>query len=414
MRPRSGRSTVTDGVRAAYLRPMSPGPSRAVLHVAHHALPHIGGLETVVAAETRELAARGWGVSLLTSAYSTSPPDETDAGPGVRVQEGVRTVRLRSWNGLESRFAVPFPVFTPWLLVAMAREVRRAGLVHVHDPLYLSSWAAALWCLLLRRPYVVHRHVGFVHHSSWLVRLVQRVVLGSVARVVLNRASAIVAIDERIAAEVRGGVRDPGRVHVLGNGVDTTLFQPSSEDDRLATRRRLGLPEDRPLVLFVGRFVPKKGFAVVAAAASDDYDVVFVGGDRPAAVTDPRLHFLGGLPASEMPAVYGCADIMVVASVGECPLTVIEAMSVGLPVVLNDDPALHTDWTSGPGVRFVDMAGGGLPAALSELAGDLPLAREVGADGLAHVRSRFSWQAHVDRLEQVYDDVSAGSPPASR
>ena len=98
----------------------------------------------------------------------------------------------------------------------------------------------------------------------------------------------------------------------------------------------------------------------MAAAASDDYDIVFVGGDRPAGVDDPRLHFLGGLPAAEMPSVYGLADVMVVASVGECPLTVLESMSSGLPLVVHDDPALHSPWTSGPGVRFVDMAAGDL------------------------------------------------------
>ena len=155
-----------------------PQPPR-VLHVAHYCLPHIGGLETVVAAETQGLAARGWDVSLLSSAWG--------APAGRAVEDGVRTVRVRAWNGLEPRFGVPFPVFSPWLLVALWREVRRADVVHVHDPLYLTSWVAAFWCLLLRTPYVVHRHVGFVHHSSLVVRLVQRLVLGTFARLVLAR-----------------------------------------------------------------------------------------------------------------------------------------------------------------------------------------------------------------------------------
>ena len=372
---------------------------RRVLHVAHHCLPHVGGLETVVAAETSGLRARGWDVTLLSSAWSRSP--------GTRVEDGVRTVRVPAWNGLEARLAVPFPVFSPRLLLATAREVRRADLVHVHDPLYLSSWAAVLWCLLLRTPYVVHRHVGFVHHSSALVRLVQRAVLAGVGRLVLDRARAILPLDDHIAADTRARVRDRTDVVVLGNGVDTARFRPANPGERDRIRAELGLPRDRPVVLFVARFVPKKGFPTVAAAASDRYALVFAGDERPPGVDDRRLHFLGSVPAGEMPRVYRCADVMVVASVGECPLTVLEALSSGLPVVARDDPALHSPWTAGPGVAFVDMASGGLREVLERLVDDLDSTRRLGEEGHAFVRSSFSWDAHLDRLEAVYRTVLA-------
>jgi glycosyltransferase involved in cell wall biosynthesis len=362
--------------------------AKRVLHVAHYCLPHIGGLETVVGAETTRLAARGWDVTLLSSALG--------APPGRSVSEGVRIVRVRAWGGLEGRFGVPFPVFSPWLLVAAFRCVRRATIVHVHDPLYLTSWVAALWCVLLRRPYVVHRHVGFVHHSSFVVRLVQRVVLGSLARLVLKGASVVVPIDEFIASGTSAS-----RVEVVGNGVDTSLFHPAGAE-RDSLRRSFDLPLDRPLALFVGRFVPKKGFAHVAAAASPHYDLVFVGGDRPAGITDERLHFLGGRPASEMPLIYRCADVMVIASVGECPLTVLEAMSSGLPVVANDDPALHSPWTAGPGVHFVDIAGGDLRPALEDLVSDPDELHREGQEARAFVESSYSWDRHVDHLEQIY------------
>ena len=346
-------------------------------------------------AETTRLAARGWEVTLLSSALG--------APAGVSYSDGVRVVRVRAWGGLETRFGVPFPLFSPLLLWAAFRAVRRASIVHIHDPLYLTSWVAALWCVLLRTPYVVHRHVGFVHHSSLVVRVVQRVVLGSFALLVLRGASLILPIDEFIAGGTPPALRD--RVRVLGNGVDTVLFRPvSSASERARLRASLGLPSS-PLALFVGRFVPKKGFAHVAAAASDSYDLVFVGGDRPPGLSDLRLHFLGGLPAAEMPAVYRCADAMIVASVGECPLTVLEAMSSGLPVLANDDPALHSPWTSGPGVQFVDMAGGGLRDALQETLADVSLAHQRGAEARQFVESSYSWDSHTDRLEHLYAEV---------
>jgi glycosyltransferase involved in cell wall biosynthesis len=368
-------------------------PRRRVLHVAHNCLPHIGGLETVVAAETRGLAARGWDVTLLSSAGTV--------GSGSRDEDGVRTVRVPAWNGLEERYGVPFPVFSPAVLVATWREVRRADVVHVHDVLYLNCWVAAVLCVLLRTPYVVHRHVAFVHHPSRLVSTVQRAVLASFGRFVLARAAVVLAIDEHVADGVRSAA-PATPVRVIGNGVDTELFRPASPDARRRTRRARGLPVDRPLVLFVGRFVPKKGFREVAAASSEHYDLVFVGGDRPPGLDDPRLHFLGGVPAAEMPAIYACADLMVVASVGECPLTVLESMSSGLPLVANDDPALHSPWTSGPGVTFVDVAAGGLRPALERLVADPVASAQAGSEARAHVERAFSWDTHLSRLEEVY------------
>ncbi|GAB2449312.1 hypothetical protein GCM10027062_33220 [Nocardioides hungaricus] len=349
-----------------------------MLHVAHQALPHLGGLETVVGAETQGLRARGWRVSLVSSAGAV--------GAGVRDEDGVRTVRVRAWNGLEERFGVPFPLFSPRLVSRLLGEVRRADVVHVHDVLYVSSWVAALWCRALRTPYVVHRHVGFVHHSSALVRAVQGVVLATLGRLVLGGARAVLAIDEHVARGLPAG-----RTQVLGNGVDTARFHPGPP----ATRAR-------PRVLFVGRFVPKKGFDVVAAAAADDYDLVFAGGDRPPGYDDERLTFLGAVPAAEMPEVYRSADALVVASVGECPLTVIEAMASGLPVLLREDPALRSPWTSGPGVRFVDLAAGDLRSALRALVADPGEMRRLGEAAREHVAAAYSWDAHVDRLVDVY------------
>jgi glycosyltransferase involved in cell wall biosynthesis len=339
-------------------------------------LPHLGGLETVVAAETRGLRDRGWDVTVVSS------------GTGTRDEGGVRTVRVRAWNGMEELYGVPFPLFSPRLLAVLGREVRRADVVHVHDVLYVSSWVAALWCVALRTPYVVHRHVGFVHHSSAIVRLVQGLVLATFGRLVLARAAAVLAIDEHVATGLTGA-------QVLGNGVDVERFQP-----------RPPTPRERPVALFVGRFVPKKGFDVVAAAAGDEYEIAFAGGPRPPGVSDPRLRFLGAVPADEMPEVYASADVMIVASVGECPLTVLEAMASGLPVLLREDPALHSPWTAGPGVRFVDMAAGDLAEALRKLVADPDEMRRLGAEGAAFARATYSWETHVDRLEQIYRSVT--------
>ena len=88
---------------------------------------------------------------------------------------------------------------------------------------------------------------------------------------------------------------------------------------------------DELLVLYVGRFVPKKGYDVVSAAAGPGYRLVFVGGDGPASDTST---YLGALTPDEVADVYRACDVFVCASdhEGFCvPLA--EAMGHGVPIV---------------------------------------------------------------------------------
>ena len=302
----------------------------------------------------------------------------------------MRTVRVRAWNGLEERFGVPFPFFTPWLVVAAGREVRRADVVHVHDPLYLTSWVAALWCLVLRTPYVVHRHVGFVHHSSALVRLVQ------------GACSA-----------PSGGWCSAGR----GRCCPSTTTSPPACRTRprswcwatASTPRSSGPPtlEERsarvpPVALFVGRFVPKKGFALVAAAAGDDYDLVFAGGDRPpGSTTRGCTSSAGSRPRRCRPST-PIADVMVVASVGECPLTVLEAMAAACRCSSTTTPRCTRRGPRARGCASWTWPGASCAGALRTLVADPAEMRRLGDEGHGFVRAAFSWEAHVDRLEGVY------------
>lgn len=373
-----------------------PSAAPRVLHVALYCAPHVGGIEAVLAAETSRLVERGWEVTVLSSANG--------ACPGERTEDGVRTVRVRSWDGMEERFGAPFPVFSPRLVLAAWREVGRADVVHVHDVLYICSWVAAVVARLRRTPYVVHRHVSFVHHSSAIVRAAQWLVLHTVGRMVLRGASAVLAIDAEIARHDAPLV--PGvDVEVLGNGVDTTVFRPATAAESRELRTRFGLPVDETLVLFVGRPVPKKGFPLVAEAGSDSYRLVFVGAEGPETKAAARLLFLGSRAPEEVALLYRAADLFVMASVGECPLTILEAMSSGLPVVLADDPALHTPWTSTEGVEFVPRNSRALRAALTSLARDPDRRGRMGRSARAHVVDSFGWEEHVAALERIYGEV---------
>jgi phosphatidylinositol alpha-1,6-mannosyltransferase len=141
----------------------------------------------------------------------------------------------------------------------------------------------------------------------------------ALARAVLRGAAGLVAAGNyvgRVAARVAGR---PIPTVVIPPGVDPLRFHPAGDDERRATRARLGLDPDRPLVLGLSRLVPRKGFDVlIDAAAGLDADVQVAiaghGRDRErlearAAPQGGRVRFLGRVPDADLPALYACADV---------------------------------------------------------------------------------------------------------
>jgi D-inositol-3-phosphate glycosyltransferase len=375
----------------------SPGRRTRVLLVAHYFPPHVGGIENVVKGEADRLAAAGYDVVVLTTAVGAPAVVERDPG-------GYPVVRLATWNGVERRFGVPFPVVAPQALLTALRWVRSADLVHCHDLLYTTTWLAALAGALCRSPLVLTQHVHLVRHPSRAVELVQRAVYATIGRAVLRRATRIVVLNGAVQAFLhRLGAPDE-RMQLVPNGVDTDVFHPPTAAEKRNLRRSLQLPEEDVLALFVGRFVPKKGYDTVCACAGDGYVLVLVGGpppDRDAGRRD--VIFTGPVPHDEIADLFRACDVFVLPSESEgFPVTVQEAMACGLPVVTTDDPAYDVYRLDRELIALVPPTVPAVTSALQRLAADEPLRMRMGSYSLDVARTRFSWSEHIRTLDRLY------------
>ena len=194
------------------------------------------------------------------------------------------------------------------------------------------------------------QHVAEIPSSRVLLRAAMRTGNRLVTRNMLRAADQVVFISATTREAFRTAALRRAPL-TLFNGVDGQVFNTERPAECDATRRALGLPTDRRLILFVGRFVEKKGLAVLSALARQRSDLHFALAGR--GPIDPTRWNLGnvtvlpGLAGRSLAALYRAADLLVLPSVGEgYPLVIQEAMACGLPIICGQDSA-----TADPGAR---------------------------------------------------------------
>ncbi len=374
----------------------APRRSPRILIVSSYALPHLGGVEVIVAQQARTLASLGFAVTVVTSRCGGGPPREQ--------RDGYQIVRVAACNVLERRYSVPVPLWGPAALFRIARLAGAADIVHVHDAYHVSSLLAALLACCRRRPFFVTAHVAMVDHDSRAVQHLQRLYYRTVARVFWSRARAITAYNPIVSEFLTHHRVAPEKIRLVFNGVDTSVFRPGSPDGIRSTRAKYGLAADRPVVLFAGRLVPKKGADKLMKAASPHYQVVLAGPGRiPGDVPDGVIA-LGPVSREDLLALYQASDIFAFPATGEMfTLAMQEAMSCGLPVVATSEPGYARYELDPRGLALVDPEPETLRATFLEILADDARRAYMQRYSRLLAQERFDWQRNAASLAADYD-----------
>lgn len=311
----------------------APHPVRVTL-VTHYYPDHLGGVERIAG----ELAAR-----LSRSGLTQIEWHASDCTPCPEVP-GILCIPGRSYNGIEDATGIPYPLWTLAALRQLARAARTAEVVHLHDCLYLPNLVAYAAARLARRPVLVTQHVGFVPYRSFLLRALLSAANRVFGSLVLRGATQVVFESDSVRRYFTRFVRFHAVPRLVQNGVDTERFAPAAPAARAALRAGLGAADGGPLLLFVGRFVEKKGLAVLKELAGRIPQGRWVlagwGALDPSAWRMPNVTVVQKPDTNRLLPLYQAADLFVLPSVGEgFPLAVQEAMACGTPALVGEETA---------------------------------------------------------------------------
>jgi starch synthase len=268
-----------------------------------------------------------------------------------------------------------------------------------------------------------------------------------------NSADGIIAVSAGMRADIlRAYPRiDPGRVHVVHNGIDLDDWRPTTGPAAEEALARYGIVRGMRMVTFVGRQTRQKGLPYLLRALDalpDDVQVVLAAGAPDTAeiaaevaelVADLRAARIrrgvpGGLggvvfidrmvPHEDLTAILTASTLFLCPSVYE-PLGIVnlEAMACGTPVVATATGGIpevvvdgETGWLvpidqvgDGTGTP-VDPAGfvADLRAAIVGALDDPAAIQARGAASRRRVEEHFTWSAIGERTMAVYRSVIGG------
>jgi phosphatidylinositol alpha-1,6-mannosyltransferase len=301
-----------------------------VLVVTHYFATNGYGIEGIAAKLNELLRARGCSVRWLAA---TAQNRVTRSFPSCDDEIGVPC-----WDGIRQATDLAWPLFAPWRLPRIVREVRRADVVHLHEAFFPLNQAVLWIAVLLRRPIVITQHIADMPIGGVMRGNAVRLANLLMTRPAFAFANRVVYYSRRTQAHLAHLSR--GKDSFIANGCDTERFHPVSREAAATIRRELGLAANGVLALFVGRFIEKKGIARLRelAVAHPDVNFVFVGDGPldPVTWNLPNVVVRAPVPQAELSRYYQASDALLLPAVGEgLPLVVQEACCAGVPPVVS-------------------------------------------------------------------------------
>lgn len=396
-----------------------------ILNVTETYAPFLefGGPPVKVRALAEGLARSGHSVTVLTAdwgleklAVATGAENLAERSPfGWRRREnGVQAIYLPTW--LHYRQVS----WNPAVRRYCRARLEQFDVAHIFGLYDLLGPAVAAACRKHAIPYVVEPIGMFLpivrnfrlkrmYHRLWGTRM-------------LGAASAVVATSEQEMEELIHGGIARAKVVTRRNGVEA----PESWPERGVFRKKLGIPAEAKVVLFLGRLSPKKSPDLLLRAFAEvkkqrrgmPLRLVFAGPDfggvkaqlvELAAQLDAgqEVQFAGPQFGQDKWAAYRDADVFVLPSRNEnFGNTAAEAVASGTPVVVTEQCGIAPLLRNQAGM-VVSHEAQDVADALSRILTDEELRRHLQA-GCAKVTLDLGWGEPVREMERLYTACVSG------
>ncbi|MDI9609378.1 MAG: glycosyltransferase family 4 protein [Candidatus Verstraetearchaeota archaeon] len=362
--------------------------------------PHIvGGLGRHVYNLSVHLASKGIDVTVLSFTDGTSERHER--------ADGVEIVRVNP-------YVMRYPDFISWieglnmLMVERAADLKSYDIIHVHD--WLTAYSGIALKHMWRRPLLATIHATELGRRKVLTNDSERHI-HEMEWWLTYEAWRVICCSEYMRREVHSSLGCPAdKISVIHNGYDPKMARANSAGPR---------KKGKKTVLFVGRLVYEKGPHLLVEAASllkdKDLRVIIIGDGamrpyleglaRKLNVSE-KVTFLGHVDDETLLSIYEEASVLVIPSLYEpFGIVVLEAMSLGIPVIVSNTGGLDEIVTDGKdGLKFQSGSAEELARAIVRILEDEGLRAKLVENAKSRA-SEFSWDTTAEQTLELYKRV---------
>ena len=318
------------------------------------------------------------------------------------------------------------PVFRRWKGASdLVQEGIRNGanLIDSHFALYARP---ALHRIPRHMPLVVHFHGPWTQEilmeSTGFTGRFRAALARRIERDVYARADRVITLSEAFKTLLHQSYGVPlERIRVIPGGVDVSRF--SATPERGEARRRLGWPEDRPILLAVRRLARRMGLdrliEAIAQVRLNCPDVLLLVGGKGKEERRLRqkiaeigvgdnVRLLGFIPDDDLAIAYAAADVSIVPTIAleGFGLISVESLAAGTPVLgtpIAATPEILTPLS--PKLVFDSASAADMASRIEEVvSGRVQL--PDGASCREYAR-RFQWSEVIPRIQSVFEEAIA-------
>lgn len=397
-----------------------------IAQVAAYFQPEFGYEEYYI---SRYLARMGHDVSVITSdrifPFKNYKKLLTEIGSKYTTRKrGIGIERMEGFTVY--RLPVVIELLTDFNLILNMRETLeriQPEIVHIHEPIQGGSALAALhkdlgFKLLIDQ----HGYATTFDASKTLKNRIAHqlfmVFRRPMGRFAFSKADAITAINDKSKRFLSQYTNLPEHeIEVVPNGTDDDLFK-FNQEFREQTRKELDLKPEMILIITAGRVDPAKKLEILIHAFHKltkkvDTKLVMIGsGDEEYNMKLKNLvnklelknqvKFIRFIKKRELPRYFSAADI---GFWNKEAITIIEAMSTSLSVVLPDQDTVKQYVVNDNGLLFPDGDISALYEKFLELSGDKELRLKMGERGVELVRKKFSYNVTAKKYLEIYKKI---------